>query len=60
MAADRRDGAAGLQRVQHGLALPMHAAMAQPARQLREMQVFEVPELGLSIWVENQPPWEAS
>lgn len=42
-----------------GLVLPVQAAMAQPARQLREMQVFEVPELGLSIWVENQPPWEA-
>ena len=26
---------------------------------LREMQIYKVPELGLNIWVENQPPWEA-
>jgi len=31
---------------------------AQP-RHLREMQIHKVPELGLAIWVENQPPWEA-
>ncbi|WP_114970021.1 hypothetical protein [Rhodoferax ferrireducens] len=31
---------------------------AQP-RPLREMQIHKVPELGLAIWVENQPPWEA-
>jgi hypothetical protein len=46
-----------------GCLLPLHASTAQPQgkpqRQLREMQVFEVPELGLSIWVENQPPWES-
>jgi hypothetical protein len=34
-------------------------APAVPARRLREMQIFEVGELGLAIWVENQPPWDA-
>jgi ABC-type amino acid transport substrate-binding protein len=34
-------------------------APAAPARRLREMQIFEVRELGLAVWVENQPPWEA-
>lgn len=37
-------------------------AIAQPApqdgRALRQMQIYTVPELGLKIWVENQPPWE--
>lgn len=27
-------------------------------RALREMQVYKVKDLGLEIWVENQPPWE--
>lgn len=27
-------------------------------RALREMQVHKIKELGLEIWVENQPPWE--
>ena len=26
-------------------------------RALREMQVYKLKELGLEIWVENQPPW---
>jgi hypothetical protein len=35
-------------------------AQARPqARHLREMQIHPVPALGLRIWVENQPPWEA-
>jgi hypothetical protein len=28
-------------------------------RALREMQIHKVRELGLEIWVENQPPWSA-
>ena len=32
----------------------------RPSQRLqREMQIHRVPELGLEIWVENQPPWEA-
>jgi hypothetical protein len=27
---------------------------------LREMQIHAVPELGLRIWVENQPPWQGA
>jgi hypothetical protein len=27
-------------------------------RALREMQIYKIKELGLEIWVENQPPWE--
>ena len=27
-------------------------------RAQREMQIHKVPQLGLEIWVENQPPWE--
>lgn len=38
------------------------ASFAQSAtpdsRALREMQIHKVPELGLEIWVENQPAWE--
>ena len=37
--------------------LPDQAVAAD--RALREMQVHKVAELGLEIWVENQPPWEA-
>ena len=40
------------------LASALHSTHAQP-RHLREMQIHKVPELGLAIWVENQPPWEA-
>lgn len=29
-----------------------------PLRALREMQIHRVAELGLDIWVENQPAWE--
>jgi len=48
-----------------GLLLPSQGSVAQPAaagpkRRLREMQIYKVPELGLAIWVENQPPWEAA
>lgn len=32
---------------------------AKQGRAQREMQIYKVPELALSIWVENQPPWEA-
>ena len=32
--------------------------IAAPTKALREMQIYKVPELALSIWVENQPPWE--
>lgn len=43
-----------------GLAQPGWAqAPSPPTRRLREMQIFKVDELGLSIWVENQPPWDA-
>jgi len=28
-----------------------------PTRALREMRIHKVPELGLEIWLENQPPW---
>ncbi|WP_344762479.1 hypothetical protein [Actimicrobium antarcticum] len=31
--------------------------LAKPAP--REMEIHKVPELGLEIWVENQPPWDA-
>jgi hypothetical protein len=31
---------------------------ASSSRDLREMQIRKVPELGLEIWVENQPAWE--
>jgi hypothetical protein len=31
-----------------------------PDRALREMQIHKVPELGLQVWVENQPAWEAA
>ena len=30
---------------------------AKPA--LRHMQIYRIKELGLELWVENQPPWEA-
>lgn len=34
------------------------APAARPdARALREMQVYKLKELGLEVWVENQPPW---
>ncbi|MFT5535260.1 MAG: hypothetical protein ACI802_003524 [Candidatus Paceibacteria bacterium] len=39
------------------LAIHPAALLAKPA--LREMQIHKVPELGLEIWVENQPAWEA-
>ena len=34
------------------------AKSAPTSKALREMQIYKVPELALSIWVENQPPWE--
>jgi hypothetical protein len=40
------------------LASAAQSTLAQPGH-LREMQIHKVPELGLIIWVENQPPWEA-
>lgn len=40
------------------LALAMGGIGVADARALREMQVHKVPELGLEIWVENQPAWE--
>jgi hypothetical protein len=33
-------------------------AKAGTERAKREMQVYKVKELGLEIWIENQPPWE--
>ena len=39
------------------------AAVAQnvkPSRALREMSIHRVKELGLQIWIENQPAWDAS
>ena len=60
MMAQQRIGSAAL-----ALAWTLLAALfiADPAhaadRALREMQIHKVAELGLEIWVENQPPWEA-
>lgn len=34
-------------------------AWCRDATSLREMQIHRVSELGLEIWVENQPAWEA-
>ncbi|MDY7575711.1 hypothetical protein [Actimicrobium sp. CCI2.3] len=39
------------------LAMQPAALLAKPA--LREMQIHKVPALGLEIWVENQPAWDA-
>lgn len=33
-------------------------ARAEPGRALREMSIHKVPELGLEIWIENQPAWD--
>jgi hypothetical protein len=45
------------------LALPgaraQGAGGAEKKRELRQMQIYRVNELGLEIWVENQPPWQA-
>lgn len=53
------------------LGLGLAAVLAAPAahaqnngapagkRELRHMQVYRVYELGLELWVENQPPWNA-
>ena len=53
------------------LALGLSAVLAAPAahaqdngaaaakRALRHMQIYRVNELGLELWVENQPPWNA-
>ena len=32
----------------------------KPPRALREMSIHKIKELGLEIWIENQPEWEAS
>jgi hypothetical protein len=32
----------------------------RPPRALREMSIHKVKELGLQIWIENQPAWDAS
>lgn len=37
---------------------PLLAAADSGQRALREMQIHRVVELGLEIWVENQPAWE--
>jgi hypothetical protein len=42
------------------LALSARGTWAQPKRALREMQIHKVQELGLEIWVENQPPWDTT
>ncbi|MCW8166510.1 hypothetical protein D8B22_16505 [Verminephrobacter aporrectodeae subsp. tuberculatae] len=40
------------------LGVSAQAQKQEPARALREMQIHRVEQLGLEIWVENQPPWE--
>lgn len=42
------------------LAWSARNTLAEPGRALREMQIHKVKELGLEIWVENQPPWDAT
>lgn len=39
-------------------AAPISAASTAQARVLRQMQIHKVADLGLEIWVENQPVWE--
>lgn len=34
-------------------------AAEAPQRALREMQIHRVPVLGLELWIENQPAWDA-
>ncbi len=41
-----------------GALLPPLAPAAERVK--REMQIHKVPELGLEIWVENEPPWDAA
>lgn len=47
-----------------GTTLSLPGAQAQGGKgaekkpELRHMQIYRVKELGLEIWVENQPPWE--
>lgn len=41
-----------------GVALAAPATPAGAQRDLRQMQVHKVSELGLTIWVENLPPWD--
>ena len=42
-------------------ALVALASVALPAqeRAKRAMEIHSVPEIGLKVWVENEPPWEA-
>jgi hypothetical protein len=40
--------------------LQADAQNEKPARALREMSIHKVKELGLEIWIENQPAWDAS
>jgi len=42
------------------LALCARGVLAEPKRALRQMQIHKVRELGLEIWVENQPPWDTT
>ncbi|TYQ05706.1 UNVERIFIED_ORG: hypothetical protein JN05_04514 [Zoogloea ramigera] len=42
------------------LVLGARGVLAEPKRALRQMQIHKVRELGLEIWVENQPPWNTT
>jgi hypothetical protein len=42
------------------ISLQVNAQNEKPARALREMSIHKVKELGLQIWIENQPAWDAS
>lgn len=60
----RRLALAGSHALLLGWLLPFSGARAQTRGtngrppELRHMQIFHVQELGLEVWVENQPPWE--
>lgn len=41
------------------VSLAVGSPKSTPTAPLREMQIHNIPELGLQIWVENQPAWEA-
>lgn len=38
---------------------PRLGRTVQPGQALREMQIHQVDAIGLEVWVENQPPWQA-
>lgn len=39
---------------------PRLARVLDSSKALREMQIYQLSELGLEVWIENQPPWEVS